>query len=50
MSRGDRIIGIVLGLAIGVAAVLFLVLGDVGGSVDEPALEGIERPQPEPAR
>ena len=48
MSRSDRLIGIVVGLVIGVVAVLLLVLGDVGSSVDEPALDNVEREAPAP--
>lgn len=40
MSRSDRIIGIVLGLLIGVAAVIIFVFVAGGGSVDSPSLEG----------
>jgi hypothetical protein len=46
MSRSDRLIGIAIGLVIGVAAVLVLVLGDVGSSVDEPTLQEVEREVP----
>ena len=48
MRRSDRLIGILLGLVIGVAAVLFLVLGDVGSSVDESTLDGVQREAPAP--
>jgi gas vesicle protein len=46
MSRTDRLIGIAIGLVIGVAAVLVLVLGDVGSSVDEPSLDNVQREAP----
>jgi hypothetical protein len=46
MSRSDRLIGIALGLVIGVALVLVLVLGDAGDAVDEPALDGVQREAP----
>lgn len=39
MSRRDRIIGIVLGLIIGIAALIFFVFGYSGESVDAPSLE-----------
>mgnify|MGYP005827490097 CR=1 FL=1 len=40
MSWRDRIIGIVLGLIIGIAALIFFVFGFSGESVDAPSLEG----------
>jgi hypothetical protein len=43
MSRRDRLIGIALGLVIGVAIVLVLVLGGVGSSVDEATIGGTEQ-------
>jgi hypothetical protein len=46
MSRSDRLIGIAIGLVIGVATVLVLVLGDAGNAVDESVLDGIQREAP----
>lgn len=40
MSRGDRLIGIVLGLVIGVVAVILFVFAGGGGSIDAPSLSG----------
>ena len=39
MSRTDRIIGIALGLAIGVAAVILFVFAGGSGSIDAPSLD-----------
>ena len=39
MSRTDRIVGIVLGLAIGVAAVILFVFAGGSGSIDKPSLD-----------
>jgi hypothetical protein len=46
VSRSDRLIGIAIGLAIGVAAVILLATGGVGSSVDEPSLDNVEREAP----
>lgn len=39
MSRSDRLIGILLGLLIGVAAVILFVFLGSGGSIDAPSIE-----------
>jgi hypothetical protein len=39
VSRGDRLIGIVLGLVIGVVAVILFVFAGGGGSIDAPSLD-----------
>lgn len=39
MKRSDRIIGIVLGLVIGVVAVILFVFVGGAGSIDEPAID-----------
>lgn len=45
MSRTDRVIGIVLGLLIGIAALILFVFLGSGSSIDAPAIDhgGIER-------
>jgi hypothetical protein len=48
MSRGDRLLGIAIGLVIGVAVVLLLVTSDASNSVDEPALDNVQREAPAP--
>lgn len=45
MSRTDRILGIVLGLAIGVAVVILFVFGGGAGSIDAPSLDGSDQPE-----
>lgn len=45
MSRADRVIGIVLGLMIGIAALILFVFLGSSGSIDAPAID--KRPQPE---
>jgi NhaP-type Na+/H+ or K+/H+ antiporter len=49
MSRSDRIIGIVLGLLIGVVAVILFVFAGDGGSVDSPSLQGADSAVSTPA-
>jgi uncharacterized membrane protein required for colicin V production len=39
MKRSDRIIGIVLGLVIGIAAVILFVFGGGAGSLDAPSID-----------
>jgi len=42
--RGDRYLGIVLGLLLGIAIVAVFVFGFSGETVDAPSLEGRDQP------
>ena len=47
MSRSDRVIGIVLGLVIGIAALILFVFLGSSGSIDAPSIDAnqqMERP------